>query len=137
MNKGENMNWKKLYNETKKYVNEQDISAFVHIGQVASGIVTDKGNMYFGICVDGKCDWGTCAERNAIMEMLKHGEAKVTHVVTVDRNGEIRMPCGLCREAFMQLHPDNKNIEFLVNLETRETIKLHELLPDWWGEDRF
>ena len=131
------MTWKKLFQETKKYVSERDISPFVHIGQVASGIETDKGNVYFGVCVDGKCDWGTCAERNAIMEMLKNGESCVKKVVTVDRNGEVRMPCGLCREAFMQLHKDNKNTEFLVNLETKETVKLSVLLPDWWGTDRF
>ena len=131
------MTWKQLYTKTKKYVNERDVSPFVHAGQVASGILTDKGNAYFGVCVDGKCDWGICAERAAIMEMIKHGESCVTKVVTIDRTGGLREPCGLCREAFMQLHKDNDKIEFLMNLETGETKTLAELLPNWWGEYRF
>ena len=131
------MTWKKLYNLTKKYVNERDVSPFIHAGQVASGILTDKGNVYFGMCVDSKCDWGTCAERNAIMDMIKCGEAKVTKVVTIDRDGNLREPCGLCREAFMQLHKDNRKIEFLLDLQTEKTITLDELLPNWWGKDRF
>ena len=131
------MTWKKLYEKTKKYVNERDVSPFVHAGQVASGIETDEGNVYFGVCVDGKCDWGMCAERAAIMDMLKNGESRVAKVVTIDRNGNLREPCGLCREAFMQLHKDNDKTEFLVDLEKQETILLGRLLPNWWGENRF
>ena len=131
------MTWKKLYRETKKYINERDISPFVHAGQVASGIETESGKVYFGVCVDGKCDWGICAERSAIMDMLKDSESKVVKVVTVDRNGALREPCGLCREAFMQLHKDNAETEFLLDLETEKTISLKKLLPKWWGTDRF
>ena len=46
------------------------------------------------------------------------------------------MPCGACREFLMELHPDNRNLEFMVDYETRQTITLGELLPLWWGEER-
>ena len=36
----------------------------------------------------------------------------------------------------MELHPDNRNLEFMVDYETRQTITLGELLPLWWGEER-
>lgn len=29
------------------------------------------------------------------------------------------------------------DIEILLNLETHKTIRLKELLPDWWGTYRF
>ena len=31
----------------------------------------------------------------------------------------------------------DSGIEILVNVETEKTVKLSELLPDWWGSDRF
>ena len=36
----------------------------------------------------------------------------------------------------MELHPDNSNLEFMVDYETRQTITLGELFPLWWGEER-
>jgi len=29
------------------------------------------------------------------------------------------------------------NIEILLDLETKKTVTLKELIPDWWGYDRF
>ena len=46
------------------------------------------------------------------------------------------MPCGACREFLMELHPDNRHLEFMVDYETRQTVTLGELLPLWWGEER-
>lgn len=129
--------WKDMYNKAKKIVNEREISPFIYGGQVATVLMTDKGNFYSGINIDALCDWGICAERSAILDMLKNNETNVVRVVTVDRTGEIRTPCGMCREAFMQLHKGGGEIEFLINAKTGEVVKLKELLPDWWGKDRF
>lgn len=41
-------------------------------------------------------------------------------------------PCGACREFMMQLSKDSGNIEILTDFEARKTIRLKELLPDWW-----
>ena len=68
--------------------------------------------------------------------MITNGETKIKKVVTIGRD-EIRMPCGVCREAMMQLDKDSGDIELLVNLETQEVVKLKELMPNWWGSDRF
>lgn len=35
------------------------------------------------------------------------------------------------------LSPRNKDTEILVNYETRETITLNELMPKWWGDERY
>ena len=37
----------------------------------------------------------------------------------------------------MQLDKHSGDIEILLDLETQETITLKELIPDWWGYDRF
>jgi len=47
------------------------------------------------------------------------------------------MPCGACREFLMQLSEKNKSMEIMVDYETRRTITLEELMPKWWGEERY
>ena len=42
-------------------------------------------------------------------------------------------PCGVCREFMMQLNKNNRNAEILTNMETKETITLEKLLPNWWN----
>jgi hypothetical protein len=37
----------------------------------------------------------------------------------------------------MQLDKDSGEIEILLDLETKKTVKLKELIPNWWGADRF
>ena len=36
----------------------------------------------------------------------------------------------------MQLSKNSKNIEILKDKDNNETIKLEELIPNWWGYDR-
>ena len=38
---------------------------------------------------------------------------------------------------FMQLNPRNRDMEILVDYESRETVRLGTLLPDWWGMVRY
>ena len=45
------------------------------------------------------------------------------------------MPCGACREFLYQLNEENENMEIMVNYETRETVTLKELMPNWWGKE--
>ena len=130
------MTWKQLYNEAKKYINERDISPFIHGGQVASAIETASGNVYVGINFDTSCDLGSCAERNAIRTMITNGETKIKKVVTIARD-ELRPPCGACREAMMQLDKYSGEIEFLTSLKPIKTVKLKELMPNWWGTGAF
>ncbi len=47
------------------------------------------------------------------------------------------MPCGACREFLMQLSSENRNTEIMVDYDRRETITLGELLPKWWGKERY
>ena len=39
-------------------------------------------------------------------------------------------------EYMMQLSKNSKDIEILKNVDTKEIVKLEELIPDWWGKTR-
>lgn len=129
--------WDKLYNEACKVQNSRVISPFIEGGQVAAAILTKKGNIYTGICLDTASTLGICAERNAIFNMLTNGESKIEKIVCVMSNGNVGTPCGACRELIMQLDKDSKNIQILVNKDEYKTITMNELMPNWWGTNRF
>lgn len=129
--------WDKLYNEACKVQNSRVISPFIEGGQVAAAILTKKGNIYTGICLDTASTLGICAERNAIFNMLTNGESKIEKIVCVMSNGNVGTPCGACRELIMQLDKDSKNIQILIDKNGYKAITMNELMPDWWGTTRF
>ena len=129
--------WEKLYNAARRVQNARTVSPFIDAGGVAAAILTKKGNIYVGVCIDTASTLGMCAERNAIANMITTGESKIDKVVAVMPDGKVGSPCGACREYMMQLDRDSGDIEILVDLDTLKTVKLGELLPDWWGRERF
>jgi cytidine deaminase len=131
------MEFEKLYIQAKSTLNPRDVSPFISAGSVASAILTDKGKVYLGVCIDTACTLGMCAERNAVANMITNGECKITKLVCVSSTGEILTPCGACREYLMQLHENNGEMRVLKSLEDFTTVSLNELIPDWWGKDKF
>lgn len=129
--------WEKLYNEARKVQNGRMISPFIEAGGVAAAILTGKGNIYVGVCIDTASTLGMCAERNAIANMITCGESRIDKVVAVMPDGKAGPPCGACREFMMQLDKDSGDIEILIDYESRETVRLRELMPRWWGDSRF
>ena len=129
--------WDKLYNEACKVQNSRVISPFIEGGQVAAAILTKKGNIYTGICLDTASTLGICAERNAIFNMLTNGESKIEKIVCVMSNGNVGTPCSACRELIMQLDKDSKNIQILIDKNEYKAITMNELMPNWWGTNRF
>ena len=129
--------WKKLYEEARKVQDGRILSPFMEAGGVAAAILSQKGNIYVGVCIDTASSLGMCAERNAIANMITNGENQIDKVVAVMPDGKVGSPCGACREMMMQLHKDSGEIEILLDLETEKTVKLKELVPDWWGKERY
>lgn len=125
--------WETLYNRAKAVQCERKLSPLMEVGSVGAAVLTEKGNIYTGICIDTACGMGMCAERNAIANMLTNGESVITKVVAVMPDGSSGTPCGVCREFMMQLGPESSRIEILLSLEPLKTIRLGEQLPDWWG----
>lgn len=129
--------WDTLYEKALEVQNGRVISPFVDAGGVAAAILTVRGNIYVGVCIDTSCSLGMCAERNAIANMITHGENEINKVVAVMSDGRVGSPCGACREMMMQLSPRSGEIEILTDIESKTTVKLGELMPDWWGKSRF
>ena len=129
--------WEKLYHAACRVQNGRTISPFIDAGGVAAAILTRNGNIYVGVCIDTASTLGMCAERNAIANMITNGESKIDKVVAVMPDGKVGSPCGACREYMMQLDRDSGEIEILLGLESKKTVKLKELIPDWWGTARF
>ena len=129
--------WDTLYNEARKVQNDRTVSPFIDAGGVAAALLSAGGNIYVGVCIDTASSLGMCAERSAIAAMLTHGESKIDKVVAVMPDGNVGSPCGACREFMMQLDKDSGNIEILLDKDTKNTVFLRDLLPDWWGKSRF
>ncbi|MDE6034334.1 MAG: cytidine deaminase [Ruminococcus sp.] len=125
--------WEKLYLSAKSVQNERKISDYVSGGEVSASILSASGRIYTGVCIDTCSTLGICAERNAIFNMITHGEHKIDKVLAIMPDGKTGTPCGACRELMVQLMPDSyKNIEIMLDYESRKTIKLGDITPEWW-----
>lgn len=113
------------------------VSPFIEAGGVAAAVQTVTGRIYLGVCIDTCSGLGMCAERSAMAAMLTAGESRIARVVAVMPDGRVGPPCGACREFMMQLDADAGETEILLDLETEETVRLKELVPAWWGTERF
>jgi cytidine deaminase len=106
------------------------------IGDVGAALVSEKGNIYTGICMDLPSGIGFCAEHSAIAAMATAGEEHIQKIVAVwkDKDGQLFVipPCGRCREFIRQI--DGRNIETEVIISPNKTVLLKELLPyhDSW-----
>ena len=129
--------WDTLYKRATEVQNGRVISPFVDAGGVGAAVLTRSGNIYVGVCIDTCCSLGMCAERNAIANMITNGEHEIEKVVAVMPDGRVGPPCGACRELMMQLSKRSSEIEILTNIDTHAYVTLGELVPDWWGRERF
>lgn len=132
----ENTVWEELYEKAFNIRNPKELSGMISSGSVGAAILTKNHNIYVGVCIDTASSLGMCAERNAIANMITNGENEIVKLVCIDSKGNVGYPCGACREYLMQLSKDSKNLEILKNINTKETIKLQTLIPNWWGYDR-
>ncbi len=98
-------------------------------GEVSAALLTKKGTIYTGICIDVACGIGFCAEHAAIAEMLKARETQIEMVVAVSSAG-LLPPCGRCREFMMLL--DKANRDTKVVLPKNKIVTLSSLLPHNW-----
>ena len=125
--------WDKMYIAARKVQNKREISSFVEAGGVSAAVLTEKGNIYVGVCIDTACSLGMCAERNAIANMITNGENRIRRVIAVDGSGKVIPPCGACREFMTQLMPEScRSIEIMLDYEKGKAVTLGELTPDWW-----
>ena len=135
--------WEKLYLAAKEQYHPEDVSPFIYAHHVVCALESENGEIYTGFCIEscsGVLD--LCAERVAALNMYMQSGQTVVKRLIAFRNqapfgSESGMPCGACREFFMQLDIKNKDMEIMVDYEKRETVALGELLPNWWGMYRY
>ncbi len=125
--------WNELYKKASEALGNIKISEYIEAGSVAAAIESQNGNIYVGVCLDTACSLGVCAERNAVFNIITNKEYKVKRILVLDSNNKLLIPCGVCREFFAQLMPNNyQDIEIMVDLEKEEAIRMGELLPNVW-----
>lgn len=84
-------------------------------------------------CIGTCSTLGICAERNAIFNMINHGESEISRVLAIMPDGRSGAPCGAYRELMVQLMSKKyKDIEVMLDHENMRTIKLGEITPEWW-----
>lgn len=124
------MEFSALYEIACKTLNPKQISKNSSAGSVASAILTDKGNVYTGVCIDTPCSMGFCAEHAAIAAMITAGESRIVKVVAVTEGGIVVSPCGRCREFICQVHDENDTCEVL--LADNKVLSMKALIPHRW-----
>lgn len=120
----------------RKVQYERKLSPLIEAGSVSAAVLSAKGNIYTGVCIDTACSLGMCAERNAIANMITNGESQILKMVAVMPDGKAGMPCGACREFMMQLHKSAGETEILCDYETKKVIRLKSLIPAWWSTNQ-
>jgi cytidine deaminase len=125
---------RELIERAKSVVNPRRLGDYM-IGDVGAALVTDRGNVYLGVCIDVGSSMGFCAEHSAIAAMVTAGEFRIQKIVAVwkdDTHTYILSPCGRCREFIRQIHKDNVQTEVILDVD--RTVRLVELLPyhDWF-----
>ena len=135
--------WETLCMKAKEQYHPQEVSPFLYAHHVVCALESESGEIFTGFCIEscsGVLD--LCAERVAALNMyVNSGQTVVKRLLAFrDRppyGGGSGMPCGACREFFMQLDLRNRDMEIMVDYDKRETVTLAELLPNWWGVERY
>jgi cytidine deaminase len=135
--------WEQLYLKAKEQYYPTEVTPFVYAHHVVCALEAENGEIYTGFCIES-CSgvMNLCAERVAALNMYVNSGQTVIKRLIAFRNeapyGEgSGMPCGACREFLMQLSFQNRDMEIMVDYQNRETVTLGELLPNWWGEEKY
>lgn len=121
-----------LYQKAKAVLRPRKLSKFAESGGVGAAILTDRGNIFTGVCIDTASSMGFCAEHAAAAAMITAGESRVLKMIALDQNGSIIPPCGRCREFISQLHTENSSAA--VKISADMVMTLAELLPHDWKQ---
>lgn len=122
------MEFEELRVIAKSKLNDRKLSKIASAGCVAAAILTDKGNVYTGVCIDVPAGMGFCAEHSAIAAMVAAGESRIIKLVAIGVDDDIACaPCGRCREFINAVHDENYKCEIL--LESGSITTIEKLLP--------
>jgi cytidine deaminase len=122
-----------LIERARAVVNPRKIAHGFTVGDVGCALLTERGNLHLGVCIDAGGGIGFCAEHSAIASMITQGEQRIMKIVAVLGDGTILPPCGRCREFMRQVDTGNMDLTEVL-LASNKVVKLRDLLPHPWDE---
>ena len=100
----------------------------LHVGAAAE---CDDGRVVTGCNVENASyGVGLCAECGLVSQLAAGGGGRLTHFVCVNRDGDVIMPCGRCRQLLFE-HGGRD----LLLLTVSGIRPMSEVLPDAFGPD--
>ena len=126
---------KELIEKAKEIIMKSSPVNLVDTGEVGAALITSKGNVYQGVSIGHSCGIGSCAEYQAIGNMISNGEKHINKIVAVwydkkNKKYEVVPPCGKCREMIHQTSKKNWNAEVIISKNKK--VKIKSLLPFAW-----
>ena len=98
---------------------------------VGAAALVDDGRLVSGCNVENASyGLGLCAECGLVAQLHATGGGRLTHAVCVNRDGEVIMPCGRCRQLLFE--HGGPDLELLTVSGVRP---MREVLPDAFGPD--
>lgn len=122
-------NDKLLIQKAKSLAKEKKVKAGI-VKEVGCALITEKGEMYYGVSLNLPCGIGFCAEHTAISQMITQSDETYIKTIVAANEWNIMAPCGRCRELMNLL--DEKNMETEVIVSESKKVKLKDLLPKNW-----
>ncbi len=99
--------------------------------QVGAAGLADDGRLVVGCNVENASyGVGLCAECGLVSALHATGGGRLTHVVCVNRAGDVIMPCGRCRQLLSEAGGAG-----LLLLTVSGVRPMSEVLPDAFGPD--
>lgn len=128
-----------MIEKAKTVFNPRELYLGNRAGDVACALLSAKGNLYLGVCLDIGSGIGFCAEHTAVAAMLTAGESAISKIVAISGDGKVLPPCGRCRELMYEIDESNLTSTNVI-LGEEKTVTLIELLPhpyhEVWNEYR-
>ena len=123
---------KELIEKAKEIILKSRPANLIDTGDTGAALLTRKGNIFLGVSMGFYCGIGSCAEYQAIGNMVSNGEKEIKKIVAVryDRKSKTYYPippCGKCREMISQSSRKNKDTEIIISKSKK--VRLQELFP--------
>ena len=128
--------WLEMFEKARRIISPKEVSPFITYGTHSCAILTDSKNIYTSVNISSSLDISSTAEKNAITKMLNNGEHRIEKILLLNELEVVILPSKDCFEYLVELCDDIDNTEILTDLTDFKSIKLIELLPDWWGTFR-
>lgn len=104
---------------------------------VGSALLDENGNIHSGCNVENAAyPSGSCAEEQAIGNMVVNGGRKIKQIVVIGLSDELLTPCGACRQRIREFC-DKDTVIHICNVEKglQKSFYLEEILSYSFGPE--